>query len=202
MLQSRLSQAQKQYDDAVRLLNNLLGETNVIDLEQAEADLTLAQARCDAADYQDLKAGPDPDEVALARARLANATAQVTAARDALQNLELRAPFAGKLIASDLKVGEFVSPGVPVATLADLSAWQVQTIDLAESDVALLSPGMAAEVTLDAFPGERFTGAIREIDLQGVDRRGDITYTVTLDFDPGDVPVRWEMTAFVDISLP
>jgi len=101
-----------------------------------------------------------------------------------------------------LKVGEFVSPGVPVATLADLSAWQVQTIDLAESDVALLSPGMAAEVTLDAFPGERLTGVIREIDLQGADRRGDITYTVTLDFDPGGIPVRWGMTAFVDIALP
>jgi len=204
VLQSKLSQAQKEYDDAVRLLNNLLGTTNAIDLEQAEADLALAQARLAVAqrDYEDLKDGPDPDEVELTKARLANAAAQVAAARDAMQDLELRAPFAGMLVASDLKVGEFVSPGVPVATLADLSAWQVQTIDLAESDVALLSPGMTAQVTLDAFPGERLTGVIREIDLQGADRRGDITYTVTLDFDPGDVPVRWEMTAFVDISLP
>lgn len=204
LLQSRLSQAQKEYDDAVRLLNNLLGTTNEIDLEQAEADLALAQVRLANAqrDYEDFKDGPDPDEVELAKSRLANATAQVAAARDALGDLELRAPFSGTLVSSDLKAGEFVSPGIPVATLADLSAWQVETIDLAESDVALLSPGMPAEVTLDAFPSQRFSGVIREIDLQGADRRGDITYTVTLDFDPGDVPVRWEMTAFVDISLP
>ena len=124
------------------------------------------------------------------------------AAQEVLEDLELRAPFAGTVVAVDLKVGESVVPGLPVLTLADLSAWQVETIDLVEGDAALLALGMPATITLDAFPGERFTGMVREIALEGEDRRGDLTYTVTLDFDPGAAPVRWGMTAFVDITLP
>jgi len=67
--------------------------------------------------------------------------------------------------------------------------------------VALLRPGMRATITLDAFPGREFSAVIRLIDFLGQERRGDMTYTVTLDFEPGEVPVRWGMSAFVDIPI-
>ena len=41
---SRKAQAQEEYDDAVRLLNNLTGTADEIDVEQAAADLQAAQA--------------------------------------------------------------------------------------------------------------------------------------------------------------
>jgi hypothetical protein len=55
---------------------------------------------------------------------------------------------------------------------------------------------------LNAFPNETFTGAVEEIDLQGVERRGTVNYTVRLDFNPRDIPLRMEMSAFVEILLP
>jgi multidrug resistance efflux pump len=203
-LQSRLAQIQEQYDAAVRLLNNLLAEVDEIDLAQAETALELANANLTEAqkNYDILQAGPDPDEVALAEARLKNAAAQLAAAQDALEDLELRAPFGGTLVVFEVKEGEFVTPGLPLITLADFSQWQVETIDLAESDVARLEPGMEAIITLDAFPDRTFAGRVIEIAQTAEDRRGDVTYPVTLTFDPGDTPVRWGMTAFVDIALP
>ncbi|MCD6402029.1 MAG: efflux RND transporter periplasmic adaptor subunit [Anaerolineales bacterium] len=199
-----LAAAQKQYDFIVRQLNYLEGTPNDITIERAEANLALAHAQLDDAEktYKTLQNGPDPDDVELAKARLDNADAALKAAHAALDDLELRAPFSGVIISFDVKEGESVSPGIPLVLLADLSTWQVETTDLAESDVASLREGMKATVTLDAFPDKSFEGVITEISLLGEDRRGSVTYTVSLTFDPDNVPVRWGMTAFVDITLP
>jgi multidrug efflux pump subunit AcrA (membrane-fusion protein) len=199
-----LSGASEAYNLAVRRYNYLTGTASDIEVAKAQANLALAEAQL--AEYErqvgELQTGPDPDQVDLAQARLANAEAQLAAAQAARQDLELRAPFAGQLVLFDIKAGEFANPGLPLVLLADISTWRVETTDLAEADVALLAAGMSATITLDAFPNETFAGQIVAIDLRGQDSRGSVTYTVTLAFDPGDVPVRWGMTAFVDIELP
>lgn len=202
-LQQKLAAAQQAYDDAVRLLNNLQGTADELDQNQAEANLNAARAELARAE-DDLAAradGPDPDALTLAEARLTNARAQLAAARQSLANQELRAPFAGTLISLELELGQFVAPGVPVAAVANLTGWEVETTDLAEADVALLAIGMPATVTLDAFPGQTFEGIITEIGLLGQDVRGQITYPVVVSFDPGDLPVRWGMTAFIDMQV-
>ncbi len=203
-LQSQLAQAQAEYDAAVRLLNNLKGTASDIDLAQAQADLEVARALLADAErnYADLRDGLADDALELAQAQLWNAEAHYAAANDALVKQELRAPFAGTVVRLDLKVGEFVAPGAPAIALADLTAWRIETTDLAEGDVALLQAGYAATITLDAFPGAEFEGMVTEIGWVGEDRRGQIVYPVSLSFDPGDTPVRWGMTAFVDIQLP
>ncbi|TAK13471.1 MAG: HlyD family efflux transporter periplasmic adaptor subunit [Anaerolineae bacterium] len=203
VLQQKFAAAQQAYDDAVRLLNNLEGTADEIDVATAAADLALARARRADAEraLADLANGPDPDALALAERRLASAQAQRAAAQDALDRMELRAPFAGTVVSVDLEAGEFAVPGTSQVVLADVSAWEAETTDLSEGDVALLAVGMPVTVSLDAFPGETFEGVIIEIGLLGQDVRGQITYPVTVTFDPGDVPVRWGMTAFVDVAV-
>lgn len=202
-LLNKKAQAEQDYDNLERRYNNLRGTANEIDLAQAEADLALAEASLADAqrELEQRQAGPDPEALALAETRLVNAQAQLSAAQAALADLELRAPLAGTVIRLDVKAGEYVTPGVPLILLADLSTWKVETTDLAEADVALLATGMPATISLDAFAGQSFAGEITEIDQFGEDRRGSITYTVTLTFDPAGTPVRWGMTAFVDITL-
>jgi len=197
-----VSLLEKQYDAAVRKLNYLQGKPNEITLAQAEADLELARAQLEDAErqHEKIEAGPDPDDIELAEARLANAAAQLAAAQAAMENLELRAPFSATIISIHLKEGEYVLPGVTLLVLADLSAWQIETSDLAETDVALLQEGTQASIEIDAFPGQQFSGVVRAVDYRGQDSRGDVTYMVTLDFDAADAPVRWGMTAFVDIQ--
>ena len=85
--------------------------------------------------------------------------------------------------------------------IADLSLWRIETTDLSENDVALLSSGLAASISIDAFAGQTFSGRVLEVGLRGEDSRGAVTYPVVLAFDPGNTPVRWGMMAFVDIEI-
>ncbi len=193
------------YSKAVSNLNYMksLGNKNSEDYRNAAATrdaayekMLLAQKQAD-----ELAQGPDQSALELAQARLKNAEAQSEAARGALADLELRAPFDGTIVKVNLKVGELAAPGVPAFVLADLSRWQVITTNLVEKDVASLKEGMAAVITLDAFPEQTFQGKVSQISLFGVEQRGSATYAVTLDFDPGGAAVRWEMSAFVDIPI-
>jgi len=54
---SRLADAQRKYDDIVRLLNNLEGNPSDIDMAIAEANLTLSQAQLSLAEqeYEEVK---------------------------------------------------------------------------------------------------------------------------------------------------
>jgi multidrug efflux pump subunit AcrA (membrane-fusion protein) len=201
----RLYATEQAYNQAVANLNYLksLGDTTSADYKKAAATrnaalekLNLAQQRAD-----ELALGPDQDALQLAESRLKNAEAQADAARGALADLELRAPFDGTMVSAGIKVGELAAPGVPVFVMADLTRWQVKTTNLVEKDVAALQLGMKAEITLDAFPDQTFQGQVSQISLMGVEQRGSATYAVTLDFDPGSAPVRWEMSAFVDIPI-
>jgi multidrug efflux pump subunit AcrA (membrane-fusion protein) len=195
--------AEKQYREAVSYLNALQSEPSENDIARAEANLALAQAQLKEAERQNeiLQNGPDPDEMALADARVAAAQDKLAAAEAALGDLQLLAPFSGEVTSLNLKAGEVANPSMPGVTLADLSSWQVETTDLTENDVSLISPGMEANITLNAFPDRTFKGVVKEIDRQGVESRGAVTYTVRLDFNPEDAPVLWEMTAFVEFIL-
>lgn len=197
---------EKVYNLAKANLNyiNGLGRIDSRDLVKAEAELALANAQLNKAttDFELLSTGPDPDQLELVQARLKNANAQKTSALSSLKDLDLVAPFNGTVIILNIKAGEIVSPTQPAAILADLTAWDIETTDLTERDVAFLTSGMQAIVRLDAFPGLEFQGSIKEIGLFGVERRGAANYTITLEFDPKNVPVRWEMTAFVDFQIP
>jgi multidrug resistance efflux pump len=131
-----------------------------------------------------------------------NAQTQLAAAQAALEELNLVAPFAGEIITLNLKVGEVANPGVPGVVLADLSHWVVETTDLTEIDVSQISPGMEAEITVNAFPDRTFTGVVKEVDRQGVESRGTVTYAVRLDLDPGEAMLYWGMSAFVEFLIP
>ena len=197
---------EKIYNLALANVNYLngLGRTDSRDYIKAEANLALATAQLNKAviDYEILSKGPDPDQLILAQARLKNANAQLNSAQSSLNDLNLIAPFEGTIVQLNVKPGELANSTLPVVVLADLTGWKIETTDLTEKDVAYLVPNMQAVVRLDAFPGLEFQGFIQEIDLFGIERRGAANYTITLNFDPKNIPVRWEMTAFVDFSIP
>lgn len=195
---------EKQYNTAVNNLNALLSDPDSLETARAEANLAVARAQLEEAqrNYEILKNGPDPEDVSLAQVRVESAEAQLAAAQANLADLNLVAPFAGQVIFLDLTAGEVVNPNIPKVVVADLSVWQVKTTNLTEKDVARLAPGMEATIRLNAFPGVEFRGQVTDIDLLGEEQRGSVTYVVTLDFDPGDISLRWEMTAFVSFSAP
>ncbi len=187
---SRKAQAQKDYDDAVRLLNNLTGAADEIDVEQAAADLQAAQAALADAEriYLEMADGPHPDALALAQARLANAEAQATLAKSGasaeelgvaqaqidtaqaavniiyaqLEKLTLSAPANGKVLYRAVEPGEVVQPGVPLLTLARLEDLSI-TVYVPEDRYGEVSLGGEVAVTVDSFPGVTFTAIVTRI---------------------------------------
>jgi HlyD family secretion protein len=170
----------------------------------AEAGVAEAQAA-----LATVQAGATDEEIAIAQAGVSEAQAGLASAEAALaiaqQNLgdyELAAPFAGEVGRVDVEVGELVAPGTPVASLGDTSTWYVETDDLTEIDVVQVAAGQPATVTVDAIPGREFDGVVTEIAPRSEIKRGDVTYTVTIELTgAADAPLRWGLTAFVDINV-
>jgi cobalt-zinc-cadmium efflux system membrane fusion protein len=87
----------------------------------------------------------------------------------AAARLELRAPIAGWVLTRDAIRGQTVPADHVVATIADLSRVYFQA-RLFEKDLGRVRVGAAAEVRLNAYPEEVFTGHIdlvgRQLDAQ------------------------------------
>ena len=103
--------------------------------------------------------------------------------------------------ALDAHAGEYVEPGTAVAHLADFSAWQVETTDLTELNVARIREGAQAAVTFDAIPGLELPGTVSHIRALGENKQGDITYLVTIKLSRQDPRLRWNMTASATMAL-
>jgi multidrug efflux pump subunit AcrA (membrane-fusion protein) len=144
-------------------------------LESAQADV--AQAQQDVDNLQDTAMTED-----------------TAGARAALANAELRAPFAGTLTNFDVKVGDAVISGKPMATLADLSSWVIKTTDLTENDVVKIQEGQIVTVTFDALPGATLKGTVESIAQNYAQKQGDIVYEVTVRLSETFPGLRWGMT--------
>jgi multidrug efflux pump subunit AcrA (membrane-fusion protein) len=201
--------AQTDFDREAQSLSetyaDLLQDTaaNEHPLTEKQANLLAAIAALEAAreNHSRLDSqNTDSEVLTLAEARLAAATAHVTAAQSALAFYELRAPFAGTILHLDLKPGQAAQPGLPVAWLADTSRWVVETKDLAEIDIARVAIGQNATVKLDAFPNEEFPATVTAINPIGQEYLGDRTYQVTLTLNQPDPRFLWQMTATVSIT--
>lgn len=174
----------------------------------AVAEAAVAQAE---ANVQQAEAGVPAAEAVIvaARARLASAQAaletaysNLDAARDKLADYDLTAPFDGVVSQVRIRSAEVVAAGTPVISLGDNSAWYVDTDDLSELDIVSVALGQRALVRVDALPGQEIEGIVTKITPRSETKRGDVTYTVTIELKNADtLPLRWGMTAFVDIQV-
>ena len=146
------------------------------------------------------KLTPTKEDLAQAEANVKASKAARDIAADNLNRAKLPAPFAGTVLAIDLKVGEQVTIGTPVARVADTSVMQVETTDLTEINIVNVKEGDPVTITLDAIPGFEMTGKVTSIKGYGENRQGDIVYTVVVTLDKQDERLRWNMTAKVTIS--
>jgi HlyD family secretion protein len=201
-LQKVEADTQRRYNDALEKYNDMLEPVDEIDLAVAEADVSAAQARVNAAE-QDLEVfldGPDPEEVAKAEARLQAARLSLEASRNALQDLELKAPFDGTVSAVYVRENEWVGAGQQVLLLGDLDKLRVESTDLNEVDVAVIQLGDVATVTFDALPQIEVTGNVVSIAPKASQGSG-VNYTVIIDLSEIPEQLLWDMTAFVDIEV-
>jgi multidrug resistance efflux pump len=196
--QDKVDDAQRRYDEAVRKRDRLINE-----LENARAAFALAKERLEDArrTYEQRTEGkPDPDDLALAQARLTAAQAQVRSAQAALDRLTLRAPFDGVVTEVRISAGEMVFPNTTALVVADFSTWYAETVDLNEKDVVRVKVGQTVEITPDALPEVTLKGEVERIALYPLERGGDVVYRVRVRLLESDERLRWGMT--VDVRFP
>jgi HlyD family secretion protein len=121
------------------------------------------------------------------------------AAQATLEDLFIIAPFDGTVSELNVHRSEWLIPGQPVLTIADLNHLQVETTDLNEIDVARIRIGDPVLVTFDALPGEEIPGEIVRIASKSSPGAG-VNYKVIVELTEIPEALKWGMTAFVDIQ--
>jgi RND family efflux transporter MFP subunit len=148
----------------------------------------------------------------LAEAALAQAQADLVYAEAQFQNTVIRAPFTGVVVKKMAEVGESVAPippGVNISTasgavvaLADLDTLEVEA-DVAEANVAKLGDAQPAEVSVEAFPDQRYKAVLRQV-IPTADRtKATVQVKVTiLDKDKNLKPEMSAKVTFVEKEAP
>jgi len=172
---------------------------------------TEAQARLDEAtgemerlqtlfERMEANGGLDPDQMNTLEARVAAADANVESAKEAVDALNLRAAMNGVVSDLNLTVGQQVGPGEVVLAVVDFGEWIIETDNLTEFEVVKINEGQQVDVSLDALPDVHLKGEVIEINKRFEEKRGDITYTVTILLKETDSLMRWGMTAAVNFA--
>ena len=132
-----------------------------LDDADARAQAAKAQAELNLANQQ-LKSRYSSAEVQRVVAQHAEAQAAYHAARELLQDSNVRAPRAGVVYSLPVRQGQFVNTGDLLVQVADLAKVQVRAF-VDEPDIGRLARGQQVTVAWDAISGRQWQGAVTRI---------------------------------------
>ena len=154
--------------------------------DTAEANWKMAAALKQNAQHKldELKRGYRPEEIASAEARYRQTQAtlekfehgsrpeDIAAAHAALAYDEARyrerqvvAPSAATVEVLDVRPGDLIAPNTPIATLLERDQIYVR-IYIPETEIGRVRVGQKAEIRVDSFPHQTFSGSVEQINQQ------------------------------------
>lgn len=143
------------------------------------------------------------------QAAIAVAEANLRAARVAVDQTLIRAPFDGVVLTKNANVGDVITPfssalgsQAAVVTMADMSTLEVEA-EVAESSLSKVKLGQPCEIQLDALPEVRLRGVLHRL-VPTVDRsKATVTAKVRfVDADPRVLPEMSAKVAFLSREMP
>ncbi len=211
MLDAQADLQQKKLDDD--RARNLFSkeEISAQDRDRADTALKRAEAIFQAAQqrYNQAVEGSRKEDIAIARANLAEANANLGLSRVNLSYTILRAPSAGVITVRQAELGEVVVPGTPVVTLADLDHIWLRAY-IAETDLGRIRWGQEASVTTDTYPGKKYRGRISFISsnaeftpksVQTYKERVTLVYRIKIDVENPNHELKPGMPADAHVEL-
>ncbi len=166
-------------------------------LVAAEAGLSVSQNQLA------LKKAPaTPEEIAAQEAGVGQAQAKVALIQAQMDKMTLRSPLKGVVTRQDGKIGQSVFSTTGLTSLVSIigeNSLEIET-NTPEIDVAKLQTGNVVRFTLDALPGENFTGRIISIDPAETVIDGVSNYKVKIAFDAMDPRFKSGLTANLEIE--
>ena len=154
---STMSNAQLSYNDAVLAL-----EKQVLQNDTFSQDPSIKKA-----------------QLALDDAELG-----IEKAQDAVDDYVVEAPIEGTVVKKNSKAGDTIDSSNatdPLCVIYDLSSVKI-SIDVDETEIALIKTGQKATVTADAVEGE-FEGVVTKVPVDGVNENGVTTYTIEIQIE-------------------
>ncbi|MBW4038506.1 MAG: HlyD family efflux transporter periplasmic adaptor subunit [Acidobacteria bacterium] len=166
--QADLEQKKFDYQRAQALYNDKLIAKQDFDAKKAAYDVDLATLSQRQAAVLQAKA-----QTASARSQVAQGVATLKGNDYSLGLTRSLAPFDGLVTNVPVRAGETVVVGIQNAegstlmTLADMSVITAE-VKVDETDIVNVALGQSASVTVDAFPGQTFTGKVTEVGDQAL----------------------------------
>ncbi|MFA7468536.1 MAG: HlyD family efflux transporter periplasmic adaptor subunit [Desulfotomaculaceae bacterium] len=112
-----------------------------------------------------LESGSRPQQVNAARVEVERSKAILKATEAVLEDLKIITPIDGKVLSRNYEVGEYVNPGAPVVTIADLDDMWIK-VYIPTDDLPHIKLGQ--QVTFTVSGGDQvFSGLIEEIASKG-----------------------------------
>ncbi len=176
-------------------LNYLTGRPSTQDATELEARFLLAESQLADAqrEWDRLKDGPDPDDIAAAEARIAAIEATLALSR-------INAPFDGTITQAQPMIGDQVTPGTAAYRIDDLSRLLVD-VRVSEIDINSIKPGQQVVLSFDAILNAEYNGLVVEVDPVGTQGAGVVDFAVTVELTNPDGQIRPGMTAAVNILV-
>lgn len=108
-------------------------------------------------DFEDIEVS-----LKLAEAEVSSTTASLSNAEESLRNCTVNSLIGGVVADRNVSTGQVLSPGAQIMLVKNISSVYM-VISVEQKDLASITRGMDAVVTLDSFPGRKFTGTVEII---------------------------------------
>ena len=188
---ANVEKAQAAYADSVRIANRQQELRQQGLISQADLDTALATRDQNAAG------------LSAAKATVLQAKADRDMAATNLAFTRITSPIDGIVVSRSVDVGQTVAAAFQAPTLFlianDLTKMQILA-NIDEADVGKVREGLEAKFTVDAYPGETFTGMIRDVRQAPNTIQNVVTYPAVIDAPNPDRKLRQGMTASVNIT--
>jgi HlyD family secretion protein len=139
-----------------------------------------------------------------AQSSLVNAQSNLEQAELDLENCIIKSPIDGIVLNRAVEAGQTVAASLSAPTLftlaRDLTQMEVKA-DVDEADIGQVKTGKHVEFSVDAYPGDKFTGVVREVRLSPTISSNVVTYTVIIEANNPDQKLLPGMTANCNIIV-
>ncbi|GAA4469918.1 efflux RND transporter periplasmic adaptor subunit [Nibrella saemangeumensis] len=143
-------------------------DTELTELAIAQVEAQLHKAQTDLTRYETLHRENNipTAEVETARLQVRTLETQRLTLKKQLRDAVVKAPIGGIVTTKLIEPGMFIAPGTPLMTITDVSAVKL-VIGVPEAEVSLFKPGRTVNVAFDMYPGQKFTGSVKQVRLKG-----------------------------------
>jgi HlyD family secretion protein len=190
------SPAEYAYESTVTTYKTAVSSART-EVANAISDLVSAKDKFNTAPT--LGVGGQFEDILAQESKVAQAQSSVAAFEASFNKTIIRAPFSGVVTLQDAKVGNAVSPGNTLISIISQNQMYVEA-NISEIQIGKIKMGDKVSITFDAFPNEKFSGAVAYIEPGDVIIDGVVNYKIRVSLDSYEERIKSGLTANLKIE--